>query len=108
MMGEQEGAAAIDQTLMQNYQYFGESVRWTMSCASPADTKSDRGRVGMGLGKGLGVLLLGVTASFLSKDVVGHDDRNCAIFNGNFWLTVTYFLSRGAQDSQVWLHSGMG
>jgi hypothetical protein len=36
--------------------------------ASPADTKSDRGRVGMGLGKGLGVLLPGVTASFLSND----------------------------------------
>ena len=41
--------------------------------ASPADTKSDRGRVGMGLGKGLGVLLPGVTASFLSNDAFGHD-----------------------------------
>ena len=39
--------------------------------ASPADTKSDRGRVRMGLGKGLGVLLPGVTASFLSKDAFG-------------------------------------
>jgi len=52
--------------------------------ASPADTKSDRGRVGMGLGKGLGVLLPGVMASFLSNDAFGHDDRNCAIVDCNF------------------------
>ncbi len=44
--------------------------------------KSDRGRVGMGLGKGLGVLLLGVTDSFLSKDAFGQDDGNRAIVEG--------------------------
>jgi hypothetical protein len=33
----------------------------------------------MGLGKGSGVLSLGVKASFLTKDAFGHDDRNCAI-----------------------------
>ena len=55
-------------------------------CASPADMKSDRGRVGMGLGKGLGVLLLGVTVSFLSKDAFGHNDRNCAVVEGYFGL----------------------
>ena len=42
----------------------------------------DRGPVGMGLGKGLGVLLPGVTVSFLSKDVFGHNDGNCAIVEG--------------------------
>ena len=52
--------------------------------ASPADTKLDRGRVGMGLGKGLGVMLPGVTASFLSKDAFGHDDGNHAIVDGYF------------------------
>ena len=36
----------------------------------------------MGLGKGLGVLLPGVTVSFLSKDVFGHNDGNCAIVEG--------------------------
>jgi hypothetical protein len=34
-------------------------------CVGAADTKLDRGRVGIGLGKGSGVLLQGVTASFL-------------------------------------------
>ena len=52
--------------------------------ASPADTKPDRGRVGMGLRKGSGVLLPGVTASFLSKDAFGHNDRNRAIVDGYF------------------------
>ncbi len=52
--------------------------------ASPADTKSDRGRVGMGLGKGLGVLLLGVTASFLSNDTFGYNDGHRAIVDCNF------------------------
>jgi len=52
--------------------------------ASPADTKSDRGCVQMGLGKGSGVLLPGVTASFLSKDAFGHDDGNRAIIDGYF------------------------
>ncbi len=51
---------------------------------SPANTKSDRGRVRMGLGKGLGVLLPGVTASFLTNDAFGHDDGNCAIVDCNF------------------------
>jgi hypothetical protein len=47
--------------------------------ASAADTKLDRGRVEMGLGKGSGVLLRGVMASYLSNDKFGHDDGNCAI-----------------------------
>ena len=51
---------------------------------SPADTKLDRGRVGGILGKGSGVLLPGVTASFLSNDAFGHDDGNCAIVHSNF------------------------
>ncbi len=52
--------------------------------ASAADTKLDRGRVGMGLGKGPGVLLQGVTASFLSNDEFGHDDGNRAIVDKFF------------------------
>jgi hypothetical protein len=52
--------------------------------ASPPDTKSDRGRVGGSLGKGSGVLLPGVTASFLVKDAFGHNDGNRAIIDGNF------------------------
>ncbi len=52
--------------------------------ASPADTKLDRGHVGMGLGKVFEVLLLGVTVTFLSKDAFGHNDRNCAIVEGYF------------------------
>ena len=51
---------------------------------SPADTKSNRGHVRMGLGKELGVLMLGVTVSFLSKDAFGHNDRNCAKVKGCF------------------------
>ncbi len=38
---------------------------------SPADTKSDRGHVRGSLGKGSGVLLPGVKASFLAKDAFG-------------------------------------
>jgi hypothetical protein len=53
-------------------------------CASAADTKLDQGRVGMGLEKGLGVLLRGVTASFLSNDEFGHDDGNRAIVDKFF------------------------
>ncbi len=52
--------------------------------ASAADTKLDQGHVGMGLGKGSGVLLRGVTASFLSNDKFGHDDGNCAIVDEFF------------------------
>ena len=52
--------------------------------ASAADTKLDQGRVGMGLGKGSGVLLRGVMASFLSNDAFGHDDGNRAIVECNF------------------------
>ena len=52
--------------------------------ASPADTKLDSGCVRMGLGKGLGFLLLGVTPSFLSEVAFGHDDGNCAIVEGYF------------------------
>jgi hypothetical protein len=46
---------------------------------SPADTKLGRGRVGMGLGKGSGVLSPGVKASFLAKDAFAHNVGNCAI-----------------------------
>ena len=53
-------------------------------CASPADTKLDRWRVGMGLGKGSGVLLPGVTVFFLAKDTFGHNDGNRAIVDGYF------------------------
>ena len=53
-------------------------------CLSAADTKLDRVRVGMGLGKGLGVLLRGVTVSFLSNDKFGHDDGNRAIIDKFF------------------------
>jgi hypothetical protein len=52
--------------------------------ASAADTKFDQGCVGMGLGKGLGVLLRGVTASFLSNDKFGQDDGNRAIVDKFF------------------------
>jgi hypothetical protein len=38
----------------------------------------------MGLGKGSGVLLPGVMASFLSKDAFGHNDGNRAILDGYF------------------------
>ena len=43
------------------------------------DTQKDTRHVGRGLGKGSGVLLLGVTVFFLAKDAYGHDDRNRAI-----------------------------
>jgi hypothetical protein len=36
----------------------------------------DRPRNLRGLGKGMGVLFLGVTASFLVKDTFGHNDGN--------------------------------
>ncbi len=52
--------------------------------ASAADTKLDQGRVGMGLGKGSGVLLRGVMVSFLSNDEFGHDDGNHAIVDEFF------------------------
>ena len=52
--------------------------------ASPDNIKKDTKRVGRGLGKGLGVLLPGVMASFLSKDAFGHDDGNHAIIDGYF------------------------
>ncbi len=64
--------------------FWGQRAMDDARCASPADTKSDRGHVGMGLGKGLGVLLLGVTASFLSNDAFGHNDGNRAIIDCNF------------------------
>ena len=47
--------------------FLGPRMMNNVRCVSPADMKSDRGRVGMGLGKGSGVLLPGVMASFLSK-----------------------------------------
>ena len=50
-------------------------------CASAADTKLDIGCVGMGLGKGSGVLLRGVTASFFSNNKFGHNDGNRTVFD---------------------------
>ena len=64
--------------------FFAQRAMDGARCGSAADTKLDRGRVGMGLGKGLGVLLRGVTASFLSNNKFGHDDGNCAIFDKFF------------------------
>ena len=52
--------------------------------ASLDDTKKDTRRFGRGLGKGSGVLLLGVTASFLSMDTFGRNDGNRAIVAGYF------------------------
>ncbi len=64
--------------------FFAQRTMDGARCGSAADTKLDRGRVGMGLGKGLGVLLRGVTASFLSNNKFGHDDGNFAIFDKFF------------------------
>ena len=61
--------------------FLAQHVMDDARCASAADTKLDRGCVGMGLGKGSGVLLRGVTASFLSNNKFGHDDGNRAIFD---------------------------
>ena len=52
--------------------------------ASLYDTKKDTRHVGRGLGKGSGVLLPGVMAFFLAKDMFGHKDGNCAIVDGYF------------------------
>ena len=64
--------------------FLGPCAMGIVHRASPADTKLDRWRVGMGLGKGSGVLLPGVMAFFLSKDAFGHNDGNCAIVAGYF------------------------
>ncbi len=80
-----EGAAAVDQMIAYNMVdaklsiFLGPLAIDDVRRASPADTKSGRGHVGMGLGKGSGVLLPGVKASSLAKDAFGHDDGNCAI-----------------------------
>ncbi len=85
---QQEGAAAVDQTIgygqCKIVDILGLRVMDDVRHRSPADTKLDRGRVGGSLGKGLGVLLPGVTAFFLAKDVFGQDDGNRAIVDGNF------------------------
>ena len=52
--------------------------------ASTANPQKDTRRVGRGLGEGLGVLLPGAMASFLTKDAFGHDDGNRAIVNKFF------------------------
>jgi len=52
--------------------------------ASPENTKKDTRHVGRGLGKGSGVLLLGVSAFFLAKDAFGHNDGNRAIVSCYF------------------------
>jgi len=64
-------------------------------CASAADTKLDRGRVKMGLGKGSGVLLRGVAASYLSKDAFGHDDGNRTIVD-EFFVDCGVFFTPGS------------
>ena len=64
-------------------------------CAARA-LKKDTRRVRRGLGRGLGVLLPGVMASFLAKDVLGHDDGNCAIVA--LWR-VFYLWERVTRDS---------
>jgi hypothetical protein len=74
--------------------------------ASTANPKKDTRRVGRGLGEGLGVLLPGVTASFLAKDAFGHDDGNRAIVAGYFFVIVAYFSPRGARDLRFRLRSG--
>jgi hypothetical protein len=85
-----EGAAAVNRTITYNTVdaklsiFLGQSAIDDVRRASPADTKSGRGRIGMGLGKGSGVLLPGVKASFLAKDAFGHDDGNCAIVTAIF------------------------
>ncbi len=87
-MGQPEGAAAVDRSIAyvdaKSLTFLGPRAMEIVCRVSPADTKLDRERVGMGLGKGLGVLLLGATASFLSKDAFGHNDGNCAINDGYF------------------------
>ena len=85
---QQEGAAAVDRTIAYGQckivDILALRVMDDVRHTSPADTKSERGRVGGCLGKGLGVLLPGVMAFFLAKDVFGHDDGNRAIVNEFF------------------------
>jgi hypothetical protein len=90
-MGQQEVAAGVDKTIAYSQQkiaksliFLGLRVMDDVHGPSPADTKLDRGRVRMGLGKGLGVLLSRVTVSFLSKDAFGHNDGNRAVIEGYF------------------------
>ena len=87
-MGQQEGAAALDQMIAYGQHissiFLGPRAMDDVHCVSLDDTKKDTRRVGIGLGKGLGVLLLGVTAFFLAKDAFGHDDGNRAIVDGYF------------------------
>ena len=88
MIRQQEGAAAVDRTITYSQckivDILGLRVMDDVHHTSPANTKSDRGRVGGSLGKGLGVLLPGMTAFFLAKDVFGHDDRYRAIVDKFF------------------------
>jgi len=60
-MGQQEGAAVVDQTIAYGRQeivdIFWERTMDHVRRASLTDTKLDRGHVEMGLGKGSGVLL---------------------------------------------------
>ena len=77
-MGQQEGSAGVDLTIAYSRRkiaklliFLGLRVMDDVRGASPADTKLDRWCVGMGLGKRLGVLLAGVTVSFLYKDTFG-------------------------------------
>ncbi len=60
--------------------FLAQRVMDDARCTSASDTILDKGCVGMGLGKGSGVLLRGVRVSFLSNNEFGRDDRNRAIF----------------------------
>jgi hypothetical protein len=75
-----EGAVPVDQTIAYGWRkivdIFAEEQDGSAEPCKPTGTKEDTGHVGRGLGKGPGVLLLGVTASFLIKDTFGHDDGN--------------------------------
>jgi hypothetical protein len=76
-MGQQEGDAAVDQTIAcgqhETVNIFG------ITRDGSDDTKKDTRNFRRGLGKGSGVLLPGVTAFFLAKDAFGHNDGNRAI-----------------------------
>jgi hypothetical protein len=52
------------------------------SHANPADKTEDTGHFKRGIGKGMGVFVLGVTMTFIVKDTFGHNDglADCGIF----------------------------
>ena len=56
--------------------FFGGGARRRKCNRHPADAIVGTGRIGRGLGKGGGVLLMRVTASFLVEDMTCHHDGN--------------------------------